>query len=188
MRILIMSDTHGDLAAWRKVLERFGEGIDYILHAGDVLYHPFGLPIPSTYDAIGLAAAMNDSPCPMVIARGNCDADVFSVVLRWPLQDPIAFLHLGDLRILVTHGHRITRSEFADLARWYGAQLVVFGHIHKPVLDIEGNALILNPGSVSLSQYAPEGKAVQTAALLSDRLVEVFDVDTGEIVARGSVQ
>jgi len=187
MKILAVSDTHGDLAAWNKIMARFGQGLDYVVHAGDVLYHPFKLPIKSTYDAEGLAAAMNAAPCPVIIARGNCDADVFSLVLKWPLQDPIAFLQVNDFRLLTTHGDKIPRSQFADLGERFRADVVVFGHSHQPVLEKEGKTLILNPGSASLPRAPAHGRAIQTAALIVDRQVEIFDIETGEAVLSGSV-
>lgn len=187
MRILLTSDTHGDLSAWNKVMERFGEGLDYIVHAGDVFYYGPRSPLPSAYDPGGLVAALNACPYPLIMVRGNCDSDVDQMVLNWPLQDPFALLQVGELRLLATHGEKIPRSHFADLAGKYRPQVLVFGHIHQPALEREGNTLILNPGSPSLSKYAPQGKIIQTAALLSDGRVEIFDIDTGQILHCGSI-
>jgi hypothetical protein len=188
MKILLISDTHGGLSAWNKALERAGRDVDYVVHCGDVCYHGPRNPLPSNYDPGGLVEALNACPYPLIMVRGNCDSDVDQMVLDWPLQDPFAFLQVGDLRLLATHGEKIPPAGFADLARKFRAQYVIFGHIHKPFLETMGERIIINPGSPSLSEYAPKGQVIQTAALLSDGWVEIFDIDTGRVVIGAPVE
>ena len=188
MRILVISDTHGDLSAWNKVLERVGEGLDHIVHNGDVLHHGPKDPNDSNFNPSGLAEAINCCPYPMTMARGNCDSDEDDRALKWPLQDPFAIFQEGDSRLLATHGEKIPRSQFGDLAQKERPQVITFGHIHQPVLEREGKTLVLNPGSPTVSKYAPEGKIVCTAALISDGRVEVFDIDTGRAVLTTTIE
>ena len=45
MKIGVISDTHGSLAAWKTAYEKYLKDTDLILHCGDVLYHG---PQPAT--------------------------------------------------------------------------------------------------------------------------------------------
>jgi predicted phosphodiesterase len=75
MKLGIISDTHGSLGAWDKSLRVLGD-VDLLFHAGDVLYHGPRNPLPYGYDTLGLAKAISQYPGRIVIARGNCDADI----------------------------------------------------------------------------------------------------------------
>ncbi len=54
-------------------------------------------------------------------------------------------------KILATHGHRYVDYGGVDSLRYFGeenqADVVLFGHIHRPVLVDTGTLLICNPGS-----------------------------------------
>jgi putative phosphoesterase len=56
-------------------------------------------------------------------------------------------------RVLATHGHRYVDYGGIDSLRYYGeenrADVVLFGHIHRPVLIDTGTMLICNPGRTS---------------------------------------
>lgn len=53
----------------------------------------------------------------------------------------------------MTHGHfysvSVGTERLADEARDRKVQIAMFGHTHKPCLDIRSNLTILNPGSLS---------------------------------------
>jgi len=76
MRIGFISDTHGGLAGWQEAMAGPFAEADLIIHCGDLLYHGPRNPMPKGYDPAALAQAMNASPAPLLIARGNCDSDV----------------------------------------------------------------------------------------------------------------
>jgi putative phosphoesterase len=177
MRIGIISDTHGSLPAWEKAIAAVFQGSDLIIHAGDLLYHGPRNPLPQGYAPRELAAAINKAPLPVVIARGNCDADVDQVMLSWPLQAPYAFLQIEGLRILVNHGHGMESSAIQAQAHRFQVELFIYGHTHIPELRVENGIVYLNPGSPSL----PKGENKRpTVALLENGLVSLIDLHTGE--------
>ena len=53
----------------------------------------------------------------------------------------------------ITHGHRYGVSfdteEIKEEARILGADIVMFGHTHRPYLDEEEDLITLNPGSMT---------------------------------------
>ncbi|RLA84936.1 MAG: phosphodiesterase, partial [Deltaproteobacteria bacterium] len=134
------------LAGWKRVSGFLNEG-DLVLHAGDILYHGPRNPLPEGYNPKELAEAINSLKPPALFARGNCDADVDQLLLRFPIQSPYIFCFLEGLRIIVLHELDQRSRQMIEL---YEPDILVFGHTHKPDLSKEGKTLLLNPGSLSL--------------------------------------
>ncbi len=172
MRVGIISDTHGSLASWQRALEVWGE-VDYIIHAGDINYQGPKNPLPEGYDPMGLAQAINASPAPVLIARGNCDSDVEELVLEVPMANPYLFCQLGEWRILAHHGHIYPPDRLRELGERFQAHMVITGHTHKPFLEAEGGRLFINPGSAAYSG---------TIALLDEKKASLIDMSTGRIL------
>ena len=80
MKIILISDIHGSVTAFRKSLQ-FAPSCDLILNAGDVLYHGPRNPIPDGYNPKELAETINELNVPFICAAGNCDAAVDQAVL-----------------------------------------------------------------------------------------------------------
>ncbi len=149
-RVLAVSDTHlGDGQADR-LITRLGsllDGLDAILHAGDVV-HP------------GVLAALREH-APVHAVLGNNDHG-----LRLPEQ---AQLELGGRTVAMVHDSGSSAGRATRLRRWFpSADLVVFGHSHAPShethVDERGHVQHhLNPGSAMQRRAQP----VCTVALLS---------------------
>lgn len=134
MRILIMSDSHGNLDGMKKVARK--ELPDRIIHLGDY-----------TRDA---AALMKEFPLiPMDIVGGNCDA--FD---RRNPAPPERVITVEGHRLLLLHGHAFqVKSDLSQLiayARQQGVDVCLFGHTHVPHMS-EPGLLLVNPGSVGAS-------------------------------------
>ncbi len=129
MRLLILSDSHTDVEAMQKAVRR--EKPDVILHLGDHFT-----------DAQELGRSFPDIPLHAV--EGNTDyAPGAPVELLLPFEGK---------RIYMTHGHlfgvKMGISGISRKGAAVGADLVLFGHTHKPFLRNEGQMLLFNPGSV----------------------------------------
>ncbi len=122
----VVSDTHGHL--YPRVA-RLLEGVDHIIHAGDV----------------GSAEVLRAlrSIAPLVAVRGNCDLDVWADALP-----PRAELELAGVRIVV--GHIAPRPESGGDGR---VMVVVSGHSHVARLEQQGPVLYLNPGSAGPRRF-----------------------------------
>ncbi|MCD6361715.1 MAG: phosphodiesterase [Armatimonadetes bacterium] len=182
MRIGIIADTHGNLEGWQQAWEVALEGSDLVLHAGDVLYHGPKFDPAEAYSPKTLAAALNDCPVPLIIARGNGDSDVDQLVLDMPVQSPYAFVQFEGLRILVAHGHIAAPEELAPLAARWGVELLVTGHTHCPALQRLDGVLHVNPGTVTYPLSKDPALERRTCAVYEDGEVTHFDVETGEVV------
>ena len=130
MKILIVSDTHGHEENLEKVLEKVGN-ISCLIHLGDV---------EGQEDYIEVIAG-----CPVHMVAGN--NDFFSEL---PREEE---LWLGNYHVLLTHGHyygvSMGTERLLEEAVSRGFNIVMYGHTHRPEIDMEEDITILNPGSLS---------------------------------------
>lgn len=179
MKLGIISDTHGSLPAWRAAFNRYFSGADLIIHCGDIFYHAPRNPLPEGYAPLALAEALNDSPVPIIFARGNCDSAVDESLLRWPVAAPWAWCCWEGKTILAWHEGE-THPGAAETRERFRPHLFLVGHTHRARLWREGPTLCLNPGSPSLSKM-PDGRP--TIGLIDERGARLVDLDTGSVIA-----
>lgn len=126
MKLLVMSDTHGDEEIIKVVKERH-QNVDVVVHCGDselAFDHPY-------LDGIRKV-------------RGNCDSDK-----NFPNE--IQFEQDG-IRFFATHGHLFNvKSTLMNLyyrAKEIKADVVFYGHSHLLGIEEIDNILFINPGSL----------------------------------------
>lgn len=179
MKIGVISDTHGCAETWIKVCKRFFSDVDFIIHAGDILYHGPRNSIPTEYNPKLLAELINSSSIPIIAACGNCDAEVDNMVLDIPIQSPYCHIMMNNLRIIVNHGHKLTKAEQHEMASRYKASIFITGHTHVAEVESGNGVLFLNPGSPAMSKRS-DGRG--TIAILDDYGVKLFDTESGEVL------
>jgi len=168
-RFGVISDTHGSLPAWKAALALFS-GTDVVLHAGDVLYHGPRNPIPGGYTPADLAQAINEYDGTLLIARGNCDADVDLMILD-PLVAPYVVLWWNGKKIIMMHGENF--PVFRRMALDCKADIAISGHTHIASVVREENTIFLNPGSTTI----PKGKDPASAALIDYLGISILTLD-----------
>lgn len=129
MKILVLSDSHGNVSNMLRAVER--ECPRMILHLGDCWR-----------DGERLHDAFPDIEFHQV--PGNCDCR--------PAEPSERLLFIEDKRILICHGHTYGVKQ-SLLSAGYTAEeqnldCFLFGHTHKPLVDMRGKTLFLNPGSI----------------------------------------
>jgi putative phosphoesterase len=133
VRLGIISDTHGLLRP--EVFEVF-EGVDRILHAGD----------------IGPSELLDqlEAIAPVLAVSGNTDGE--DVLIRVP---EVIETRIEGFDFLIVHGHQVgvpTPERLA--ARWPSAEVIVFGHTHKPLLTlIDSVVTVMNPGGAGPRRF-----------------------------------
>lgn len=175
-KIVVLSDSHGSLTAWKKA-EKYFNGAEMVLHAGDILYHGSRNPLPEGYDTSKLADEILESNYNLLAVKGNVDALVDDWVLPYPLPE-YAVVDDNGLRIVIYHGYQHeTSEERAAFARRFGADILIFGHTHLPLIEKKDGVILLNPGSIALPKQKP---AVPTLALLEEENIKILNLDNGK--------
>lgn len=177
MKIGIISDIHGYPEKFRKALECF-KGCDMILCAGDILYHGPRNPILEGYNPKKLAEEIGGNEIPMLIAKGNCDAEVDAMVLEVPVFSPVVVYEKDGIRFMVLHGHDMDDERIRNLARIYRVNIMVTGHTHIRRYEVFEETLFINPGSVGV----PKGDGIASVALVEDDKIKFINIENGEII------
>jgi putative phosphoesterase len=129
MKVLIVSDNHGQAEVLRQIKARHKEEVDFFIHCGDS-------EMPSSSDEMKGFYAV----------RGNCDFDD-----DYPQQLTKEF---STHRLFVTHGHLYNvKSSLLPLkyaAEEEQANIICFGHSHIAGVEMLEGKLFINPGSIEL--------------------------------------
>lgn len=183
MKIGVMSDTHGSLLYFEKALDTLSE-CDIILHAGDILYHGPRNDLPDGYNPKGVISKINELDN-ILIARGNCDADVDQMVIKHPIQGPYVLSQFGEARILINHGYVDSKEETIKKAKSMGADILILGHTHVKELFIDENLIVINPGSTSIPKDGSHSVAIIDMLESSHELdldINLIDINSNEII------
>lgn len=150
MRLLIASDIHGDSEACERLLYAAkSEGVRKILLLGDLLYHGPRNPLPEHYNPKSVISMLNQIKEQLLCVRGNCDTEVDSMVLDFPILSEYAYIYDNeiDLSLFLTHGHIYSPDRLPSLDI---RTVFLYGHTHVPCVKTDCPVTCLNPGSVSL--------------------------------------
>jgi putative phosphoesterase len=132
MRIIVVSDTHGDMGRLRKVVARHRDA-DCFIHLGD-----------GRAEMLSLMKANPDIKYYSVC--GNCD-----FASQGPAWGEAEF---GGKKFFFTHGHRYYvkggGTRIIEEARRRGADVLLYGHTHRAVCEYDGGLYIINPGSLGM--------------------------------------
>jgi uncharacterized protein len=126
----LISDTHGLI---RPGVHNVLMGVELILHAGDV-------GGTATLDELRLIA-------PVRAVFGNTDPP------GEPGLEGEIVIELGGLRIHVSHGHEVGSPTPAKLAARYDADVVIYGHTHRPLVTRHDGRLFVNPGAAGPRRF-----------------------------------
>jgi len=68
------------------------------------------------------------------------------------LPDELALV-AGGLSIHVSHGHELGSPTPAKLLSSYSADILIYGHTHKALVERKGNRLVINPGAAGPRRF-----------------------------------
>ena len=129
----LVSDTHGLV---RAELHSALEGVELILHAGDV-------GGDDVLDELTTIA-------PVEAVYGNTDAP------GRPRLAQAIVRSVGGVRIHVSHGHEVGSPTPKKLLERYAADVIVYGHTHQQLVSHADGRLVVNPGAAGPRRFKLE--------------------------------
>ena len=128
-KILVVSDDHGHMGTVMELAER-EYPIDMLIHCGDSEDDIFAYFADADFEVIAVA--------------GNMD---------WEPYPEESLIEVCGKRIFVCHGHRYgvkyTNEHLKAAAMSHKADIVLFGHTHRPEETPEDGIMFFNPGSLA---------------------------------------
>ena len=86
MKWMIASDIHGSSFYTQKMLEAYrSEKAERLLLLGDILYHGPRNDLTQEYNPQFVSEQLNNIKDQIVCVRGNCDAEVDQMMLKFPI-------------------------------------------------------------------------------------------------------
>lgn len=141
MKIGVISDTHIKNPAKMlpdKVFEIF-DGVDLILHAGDLLIEEVVMQL--------------EAIAPVIAVAGNNDD--YQLVRKYGTR---RLLELGGKKLGLTHGMSRGKTYMSAYAEFLedNVDCIVYGHSHIPHNEIINGILFFNPGSPTQRRTQPQ--------------------------------
>lgn len=94
MKYMFASDIHGSAYYCKKMLEAYDkEKADRLVLLGDILYHGPRNDLPKDYAPKEVIALLNERKDDLYVVRGNCDAEVDQMVLKFPINGRLLHYH-----------------------------------------------------------------------------------------------
>jgi putative phosphoesterase len=151
IKIVVLSDTHGNLADIDKIAEILKES-DFVFHLGD------------HYD--DMRNLYPEIKQKLYRVHGNCDWGSVKE-LTVPIGDHNFFVTHGDL-----YGAKRGTDKLVEKAIEEGCDVVLYGHTHVAEIKKERGVLLINPGT--MSKYATK-KSYCYIVVNNDKIVPVIN-------------
>ena len=162
-KYLVASDIHGSLIALQKTLDIAKEqNVDKIILLGDI----FGA------NATEMVNLLNDFAQKLDIVKGNNDWYFEPENAKFQIYDKL-YENINGRLAYLSHGHRLNDMDLAG----YGAKIIMIGHVHRPILQVEQGIIFMCPGSIAV----PRGGSDKTYAIIDGEYIRIYNLD-GEII------
>ena len=173
MKLLIASDIHGDAVCCQKILdEATARRVDKIVLLGDLLYHGPRNDLPENYSPRKVIEMLNQNSEKLLCVKGNCEAEVDGMVLKFPVLSDFGWIYDGEKKIYMylSHGHKFNPENLPPLP---SGTVFLYGHTHLLGFCERDGILCLNPGSASL----PKGDNPKSFAIYEGGEFSIFSLD-----------
>jgi putative phosphoesterase len=149
----LISDTHGLI---RPGVHSALTGVELILHAGDV----------------GGAAILDELRliAPVRAVFGNTDPP------DHPELSTEFSVEVDGLRVHVSHGHEVGSPTPGKLAERYDADVVVYGHTHRPLVTRKDGRLFVNPGAAGPKRFNISPSVAKLTIVDGRAEVDIIDI------------
>ena len=163
MKILVVSDTHGEMPIDIKKMD-----FDAVMHAGDIGDAAF-------FGALNTAAGEKN----LYAVSGNTD-----FVLSGYLPENVS-TNMGGLNFFMVHNltapHRILPANESAMNA-AKAEIVVFGHTHTPLVEERNGRIFINPGSLGKVGLTGRRSFAEVKTGDSGKLeIQIYDIDAKEV-------
>lgn len=163
MKLLILSDIHGDFESLDKIIK--SENFDELVILGDLFSYGYSLENDKEKQIITLLQKYKNK---LTLIKGNCD--VFVNYEAYGLQTfDVITLPFNKHLITFTHGNKYSKGFLPE----YHGDIFISGHTHIPSLTKEREIIYANPGSVG----RPRGGSTKSYIIFDNNKITIKDIN-----------
>lgn len=176
MKIFVISDIHGSYKYLKKFLNIYNEeNGELLIILGDILYHGPRNPLPEEYNPKKVIELLNQYKNEIMWIKGNCDGEVDEMVLDFNVADSGMML-INNHKIYLTHGHKKNELNM-NLSK---GDILLYGHLHVNFIKEENDAIIANPGSLSL----PKNNTKNSYMVIDDSSIVIYSLEKEKLFSK----
>ena len=167
MKVMCISDIHGNIECLNKAIERFREeNADKLIILGDFSSYYFS---SSDFE---VAEILNNMAGVIIAVKGNCDSSEADNLFNFSLGY-LKTIDVNGIKVTFTHGHIYNRNNLPENC----GKIFLSGHTHIGMIEQIGEKIIANPGSIS----KPRGGTKKSYITIDEKHIELKTLD-GEVI------
>lgn len=168
MKVMCISDIHGNTECLKQALERYKEeDVEKLLILGDFS----GYGVFSSAD-LEVAEILNNMSGVIIAVKGNCDSSKIEELLNFGLAYQ-RNIKVNENIVTITHGHIYNRNNLPESC----GNIFLSGHTHIGMIEKIGERIIANPGSIS----KPRGGSKKSYIVIDEEKITLKSLQ-GEIM------
>lgn len=167
MKVMCISDIHGNIECLNRAVDRFREeNAEKLLILGDFssYYH-------SSSD-FEVAEILNNMAGSTIAVKGNCDNSSIDSLFHFGLGY-LKTIDINGIKVTLTHGHIYNRNNLPENC----GDIFLSGHTHVGMIEKIEDKIIANPGSIS----KPRGGTKKSYLTIDEEKVELKTLG-GELI------
>ena len=167
MKIMCISDIHGNIECLNKAIERYREeNADKLIILGDFSGYYFS---SSDFE---VSEILNNMSGAIIAVKGNCDSFETDNLFNFDLGY-LKTIDVNGIKVTLTHGHMYNRNNLPENC----GEIFLLGHTHVGNVERINGRIIANPGSIS----KPRGGARKSYLTIDENNIELKALD-GEVI------
>ena len=167
MKIMCISDIHGNIECLNKAIERYiEENAEKLIILGDFSGYYFS---SSDFE---VAEILNNMARIIIAVKGNCDSSQADELFNFELGY-LKTIDVNGIKVTLTHGHMYNRNNLPENC----GDIFLSGHTHIGNIEKINGKIIANPGSIS----KPRGGTKKSYIIIDEEKIELKSLD-GEVI------
>ena len=169
MKIMCISDIHGNIECLNKAIEKYREEkADKLIILGDFSSYYFS---SSDFE---VAEILNNMAGSIIAVKGNCDSSEADNLFNFSLGY-LKTIDLNGIKVTFTHGHIYNRNNLPENC----GRIFLSGHTHVGMIEQIGERIIANPGSIS----KPRDGTKRSYIIIDEEKIELKALN-GELIKK----
>ena len=169
MKVMCISDIHGNIECLNKAIERYREeNACKLIILGDFSSYYFS---SSDFE---VAEILNNMAGSIIAVKGNCDSSETDNLFNFGLGY-LKTIDVNGIKVTLTHGHMYNRNNLPENC----GEIFLSGHTHIGSIEKINGKIIANPGSIS----KPRDGTKRSYIIIDEEKIELKALN-GELIKK----